>query len=167
MKHSLAFLCFVSLFGPVFGQPPSSFDYESIMKSHRGLVEDFMEAQEQLSTAGSNYVATIESVFSSEGQSTKGPNSGNTKYQQRQVERMIHVVPVFVSVAENKEELMQRIDSWVNGFCKEFGLPYEQEKGIRQGLIRFKIVNGQRSSGAVITGFNEPVDVVGTDIDAQ
>lgn len=134
MKYCLSILFLSFLLGPVFSQVPASFEYESIMKSNKGLVGDFIQAREGLSSASSDYVATIESIFGAEAQKVKGPNNGNTKYQQRQLERMIHVVPVFVSVSENKEELIQRIDAWVNGFSKEFGLTYEQEKAIRQDL---------------------------------
>lgn len=150
MKYCLSFLFLAFLFGSGFGQQPSYFDYESIMRSNKGLVGDFIDAGENLSTAASNYIATIESVFASESQNTKGPSSGNTKYQQRQVERMIHVVPVFISVAKSKEELMQRIDSWVNGFCKEFGLPYEQEKMIRQDLMDYA-----KSYSKYLTAYNK------------
>lgn len=138
-----------------YSQSGSPLDYEGLMNSHRGIFEDFIQAREGLETAGGKYVATIEKIFGAQPAARRGPSGNTSRSQQRQLERMIHVAPVFVGVAESKEELNQRLDTWVSGFSREFGLADEQEKAIRRSLSDYA-----RAYGKYLLAYNKLQEVV-------
>ncbi|MCB0570271.1 MAG: hypothetical protein KDC66_10925 [Phaeodactylibacter sp.] len=129
--------------GQAFAQSDSPLDYEALMNAHRGLSEDFLQARERLDAAATEYTAVIRNIFASEEGVQQGPAVSATKHRQQQLEKMIYLVPVLTASAEDKQSMYERIELWVSGFSKEFGLNYEQEKPIRQSLMDYAKAYGK------------------------
>lgn len=130
-------LAMIALYGPLFSQSNDSPNYLDRAQLFEGQAQEFAERGNALSIVGTSYVSLIDKIFSESNITIEGANNRETRTRQSQVEWMKNVAPLFVSAAENKRELNQKISACVHEFGESFGLSKENRNSIEKHLAGY------------------------------
>lgn len=130
-------LAMIALYGPLFSQSNDSPNYLDRAQLLEGQAQEFAERGNALSIVGNSYVSLIDKIFSESNITIEGANNRETRRRQSQVAWMKNVAPLFVSAAENKKELNQKISACVHEFGESFGLSKENRNNIEKHLAGY------------------------------
>ena len=136
-KQCLFILATVAFCSPLFSQSKMTADYKNIMKEQEWQVQEFAKLSAALESASANYSSTINALFEKSGIQLEGESKSDTKHRLSQLDWMLHVVPVFVSVTDDRKKTKDRIDVSVNEFGEAFELSSEHKKDIINSLMAY------------------------------
>ena len=130
-KHYLISLVVMLVFcGALWGQTGA----KGLAKMDNDQLNEFAKTSEALSTAGSNYVETIASIFEAGNIQLTGANKEETQHRQSQYNRLVYVIPVLAGKIANKKKYGKKVDAWIHDFSNEFDLSYAQADAIKEQL---------------------------------
>lgn len=136
-KQCLFILATVVFCSPLFSQSKMTADYKNIMKEQEWQVQEFAKASAALENASTNYSSTINALLEKSVIQLEGETKSESKHRLSQLNWLLHVVPIFVSVTDDKKQTKDRIDVSVNEFGETFGLSFEFRKGIIDSLMEY------------------------------